>query len=179
MIFFVTRTSTPFDEKKASGVAQPLLCLCCVECPILSRRAGVIVCTLRIRYTEPDYTTHLRDCFVSLFELYGEGYFDVTTTANVILASRSPPPRYSVFYGQSFATSDYSRSRSQVVGRLSDVSNLRVRFGVEDFESVFFANHSSSDVIVEEIISLVYIITRPLEDFLAQRREGNHPRQLW
>jgi hypothetical protein len=151
----------------------------CAETAILNRRAGVVVSTLRIRYTDPDYMTHLRSAFVALFELYGDGYFDVSTTANVILVSQSVPATYSVFYGQSFATSDYLMSRTQVVGRLADVSNLRVQFGVEDFQSVFSATHSASNVLVDSIISIVYIITRPLDDYQAQQRGGNRPRQLW
>jgi hypothetical protein len=123
--------------------------------------------------------THLRNAFVALFDLYGPGYFDVSTTANVVLVSQSNPQTYSVFYGQSFATSDYLMARTQVVGMLADVSNLRVQFGVEDFQSIFFATHSASNVLVDSIISVVYIITRPLDDYQGQQRGGNRPRQLW
>ena len=136
--------------------------------------------TLRLGPQEPDYMVHLRSAFVALFDLYGaDGYFDVTTTANVILSSQSHPPQYSLFYGQSFSTYDYAMSTPQIVSSLADVSNLRVRFGVEDFSNVFFASHSESNVTVDSLVSIVYIITRPLEDFQADQRVGNRPRQLW
>ena len=121
-----------------------------------------MVCTLRVRPEDPDIMGHLRRTFSTLFELYG-GPFDVKTTANAVLQSTTRNnPRFSVFYGQSFGSSEYAMAASATINRYSDVANLKTDFDLEDFAVLFSGNHDRSEVAIHSIISFVYIITAAL-----------------
>jgi hypothetical protein len=129
------------------------------------------VCTLRIREGDPDSEGHLRRAFTTIFDVYGPGSYDVTISANAVLSSESGNARYSVFFGQSFGRAEYPMGRTTAVTTLADVASLRTDFELSDFEDVFFLNHPTSSVQVHSLISLVYIVTRPLANFTRRYQE--------
>ena len=128
---------------------------------------------------EPDFQEHLRDAFVSLFSLYPEvAYFDLTTTANVVLQSHVNQ-RYSVFYGQDFADNDFTFGAPETIRNLGDVANINTNFDVSDFETVFFGNFENTEVSVHSIISIVFIITRYMDNFEQDKTVGQQLIKLY
>jgi hypothetical protein len=121
---------------------------------------------LRVREGDPAILDHLRTTFTSLFDIYGHEYlFDVSITANVVLEG-TVIPRFAVFYGQDFTgRRDYTAGPPETVRTLGDVEGLRTDFTVDDFDNVFRAYFTDSDVKVSEIINIIFIIRRYLPDF--------------
>lgn len=126
----------------------------------------------------PDYQEHLRNGFLTLFNLYGPGYFDVSVTANVVLQSNLDH-RFSVFYGQDFSDRSYDFGAPQVVRNLGDVADIPTDFNVDDFEGVFFANFENTEVSVHSIINIVFIITRYLDNFERNKTVGQQLTKLY
>ena len=126
---------------------------------------GIAVATLRIRENDPDIEGHLRRGFLSLFEIYGAGKFYVTVTANAVLRGHLDG-RFSVFMGQDFGNRprDYGMTDVRVVSGLADVTDLQTDFGVEDFAEAFLGNHADTSVSVHSLVSVVYLITRILDN---------------
>jgi hypothetical protein len=151
--------------------------------PIYQQAAGLSEATLRIRETESDYRSHLRRCFLTLFDVHAGTsavIFDVTVTANAVLQGRSNG-RYSMFYGQ-----DYGRRGDFTIGgaarevhSLADVDSLPVDFDISDFEDVFFSNFDNSDVSVHSLVNIVYIVRRYLVNFEADQRVGQRLVKLY
>ena len=109
----------------------------------------------------------LVNAFTRLYEIFGDGPFQVLTTCNVILRGNAGQ-KYSVYYGQSYGTLAQRQMgvrRVTTVNQLGDVGRVEVAHSLEDFTEVFFAMHSNSSVTVERIVNLVFVITRPLSDF--------------
>lgn len=135
--------------------------------------------TLRVRDSgEPDFQEHLRTAFLALFDIYQGGYFDVSTTCNVVLQSNLDQ-RYSVFYGQDFSDNSYNLGEAQTVRNLGDVAQLQADFDVNDFEGVFFANFENTEVSVHSIINIVWVITRYLDNFERDKTVGRQLTRLY
>ena len=106
----------------------------------------------------------------------------MTATANAILTSGggSRVKTYSVWFGQHFNRVGEHRSYNfpnkthdgspATVSNLGDVRNVNTEFSASDFERLFLANHSSSDVTVDSLISIVYLIARDLPNFQRDSR---------
>jgi hypothetical protein len=151
--------------------------------PIYQQAAGLSEATLRIRETESDYRSHLRRCFLTLFDVHAGTsavIFDVTVTANAVLRGRANG-RYSMFYGQ-----DYGRRGDFTIGgaarevhSLADVDSLPIDFDISDFEDVFFSNFDNSDVSVHSLVNIVYIVRRYLVNFEADQRVGQRLVKLY
>jgi hypothetical protein len=62
----------------------------------------------------------------------------------------------------------------EVVRNLGDVANLPVDFTADQFEEIFFANFDQTSVSVFSMISVVYVITRFLDNFA---RDSSNRRQ--
>jgi len=142
------------------------------ERPIGHRSKGLLEVTLRVRETESEeaFAEHLRQAFVTMYDVFGAGYFEVSITANVILQGTKlvglvRQPRYYVFYGQDFGEGDYNFSTDQLVRNLGEVRLLPTRFSAENFSRVFKANHESTDVSVHSIISIVFLLRRDLDNY--------------
>jgi hypothetical protein len=160
-------------------VDEPSLSI--VERPFSGRRDGLSMSTLRIRETDTNFGLHLRTSFGRLFDLYGASRFSVSVTANAILRSGSGSrvPTWSVWFGQHFNRPGENRhynfaSRERgggavTVSNLGDIRKLDTRFSASTFEQLFLANHSSSDVTVESLISVVYLIGRDLPNYERDR----------
>jgi hypothetical protein len=130
--------------------------------------------TLRLPFAHGDYRGELLKAFKLLFALYGDGVFDVVTTANVVLVG-TEKETYRVFYGQDFGKESNNRSFAlnnvvHHVKDLSDATRLRTSFNQSHFEKMFFGNFEDSDVRVHSMINVVYIIRRFLGDYANQRR---------
>lgn len=161
------------------------------ELPLTGRSDGVSIATLRIREGDPDARTHLTNAFAELFRVY-EGpnvRFSVSVTANAILqaGSASRSRTYSVWYGQHFNRPGDNRNYNfanrtadggpPTVSNLGDVRELSTLFSSNDFQRLFLANHSSSNVTVHSLISIVYLITRDLPNFQRDAR-GRGPGRI-
>ena len=144
----------------------------CADRPIGNFEAGLATCTLRVREgPDQDYTAYLRTAFVTLFQIYGDGFFDVSVTCNVILQGISNG-KFSVFYGQDFGDRQYNIGPPTVVQDLGDVVNVPTDLTVDDFAEVFHAIHDDTDVTVHSIICIVFIMTRFLENFERDKVAG-------
>lgn len=147
-----------------------------LERPIDNYESGIATATLRVRDSDnPQFQEHLRDTFVTLFDLYGPGYFDLSVTANVVLQSHVDQ-RFSVFYGQDFADRSFSFGRVETIRNLGDVAGIDCDFDLNDFEDVFFRNFENTEVSILKIVSVVFLITRYLDNF--ERDKTSVGRQL-
>jgi hypothetical protein len=137
-----------------------------------SRSTGISEAVIRVNVNEEDVGSHLRRAFVTLFDLYEDsspGVFELSATANVVLEGLDG--LLSVYYGMDFAGGGGGRAAPTpvVIQRLSDVGLINTDYGVEDFERIFFANHSTSSVRVHSIISLTFIVRRVLGNYETDR----------
>ena len=149
------------------------------ERPLVSYESGIATATLRIRDEgNPDYEEHLRQAFISLYDLYGPGLFDVSVTANAILQGNSNN-RYSVWYGQDFGGRNFALAAPEVVRNLGDVANLQTNFTANDFEEIFFGTFENTDVSVHSLVNVVYIITRYLDDYERDQTVGRNLTRLF
>lgn len=120
---------------------------------------------------EPDYARHLETAVSSLFNIYGNGLFDCSVTANCIIMGNTDK-RYSLFYGQSFSRLQYGMGEPQVLRTPGDYSYIQTDFSVDDFADVFFSNHENSDVSILSLTNLVFIFTRYLDNFERDKTCG-------
>jgi hypothetical protein len=60
----------------------------------------------------------------------------------------------------------------EVVRNLGDVANLQTDFTADQFEEIFFANFGETDVSVHSLISVVYVITRFLDNFVRDTTDN-------
>lgn len=143
------------------------------ERPLGSFSSGLATATLRVRNRgTPDFAGHLKRAFIELFALYGNGFFDCSATANVIVKS-DLNHRFSVFYGQSFSPNrDYKMSPTYTVRNLGDVAGIKTNYTLNDFEEVFFHWFEDSEVSLLEIINIVFIISRFMGNYQRDQTVG-------
>jgi hypothetical protein len=147
---------------------------------------GLAEATLRIRASLPNFQTELLKAFGALYEHWGEGRFDVTYTANVVLQG-DQNRRYSLFYGQNFESKNsiprnyrsYALGKVAAVVNLADVANLRTAFDIGDFEDVIKMQFPNSAVSVHSLVNIVYIIRRVMRDYHAEKTVGSHYTTLY
>lgn len=128
----------------------------------------------------PNFGAVLRRAFARLFREYGDdgGGFDVTVTANVVLRN-SVTGSYGVFFGQDYGGNrDMSVIAPHRVDRLGQVAELPTNFHLQDFEEVFFRNFADSAVIVDSVVSVVYLCRRLLGNFEQDRITRGRRAQL-
>ena len=125
--------------------------------------------TLRVRETDdPDYDEALQYAFTNLFQMCGEGFFDVSVTCNAILQS-TIDQKFSIWYGQDFGGREYNMGPPTVVRNLGDVANIDTNVSVDDFAEVFHAIHSDTEVSVVGIVNVIFLITRYMENFEREK----------
>lgn len=134
-----------------------------------NRQGSLIRTTVRFRADYSGIEHKLREVFLDLFREHTENYFDgfeVVVTFNAILTN-SARTTFSVFFGQDFGFENSTGTASQlsyadpvIVRSLPDISLIPTSI---DLESVI-ANHKrsfeSSDVQIERILNIVYLIRR-------------------
>jgi hypothetical protein len=152
--------------------------------------------TLRLKFgmDAASVRAHLTRAFVKLFDLYGQTRFEVVVTANAILEGPAPgrdaagrrgrgASTYSLFYGQDFSADGERRETSSqlsYVWSLSDVEGLKADYAAVDFSTVFNKTFSSTAVHVHSLASLVFIIRKPLGDFVRDKKtQGRQQQQLF
>ena len=128
--------------------------------------------TLRIRETErTDYDEPLRHAFTTLFEIYGEGFFDCSVTCNAVLQSNINQ-KFSIWYGQDFGGREYNLGPPVVVREIGDVADIDTNVSIDDFAEVFHAVHSDTEVSVVGIVNVIFIITRYMENYERDKTIG-------
>ena len=118
----------------------------------------------------------LHQVFQHLFKLYAasKGFFEVSVTANALLRN-NVTHRWGLFYGQDFGGSrDFHLGGHRVfeVRQVGDIAALPTDVAVEDFERVFRRAFVDSQVTIDSLVNLVYIIRRFLPNFERDRRGG-------
>jgi hypothetical protein len=63
--------SSAAAESVKKKVCLPFLSLKKMEMPIGSRRSGLAISTLRVRFNHPNIREELRSAFVAMYEVYG------------------------------------------------------------------------------------------------------------
>ena len=96
----------------------------------------------------------------------------MSVSANAILQS-STDDRLSVFFGQTFSENlDFNMGPVHVIRNLGDVARVQVDYTADDFQNVFAGNFEDTSVFVKEIVNIVFIITRYLNDFQRLKTVG-------
>lgn len=132
-------------------------------------------------FTASERRSELITAFSRLYELYGDGPFSVVTTCNVVLRGNSSDT-FSVYYGQAYgdlAHRQHRARRVKTVKHLGDVGSIEVAHSLEDFGEVFLSTHSDSNVTVDSIINVVFLITRPLQNFNADAISNRQHRRVY
>lgn len=146
------------------------------------RRTGIAQGTLRLAYRSKNKKAALVRAYQRMRRTYPDSTFYVTLTANVVLRHQTDGT-FQVFYGQS-----YGRARSVYLGQVVDeegeleqlfqefpVSSekeaqaLPTDWFISDFQELFKRNFATSDVVVHEIISLVYFFSKGMDNYERQK----------
>ena len=128
-----------------------------------------------------DYFRHLQTAFARLFRVYEQKIvpFDVTVTATAILQG-DDDHRFSIWHGL-----DYSGKRHFAMSPVfqvtypGDVADIDTDWDIDTFADIFAATMPDSRVSVYDLVSLVFIITRHLDDWHLEQTCGQHLVQLY
>jgi len=134
-----------------------------------NRQGSLIRTTVRFR---PDYSGiehKLREVFLDLFREHSENSsdgFEVVITFNAILTN-SARTSFSVFFGQDFGFENVTGRASQlsysdpvIVRSLPDLSLIPTSIDLESVIAGHKRSFESSDVQIERILNIVYLIRR-------------------
>jgi hypothetical protein len=135
----------------------------------------------------------LRKAFLQMNKRYPGRTVYATLTANVILRS-TVSASYSCFFGQSFGSGKavfFGAKHDSVTGNVSklftefalseraDLADLPINFTVEDFAGIYKRNFSKSEVVVDRVISLIYIFSIGLENYEREHTQSRTPIRLF
>lgn len=136
------------------------------------RRGSLIRTTVRFRTDYPDIKHRLRQVFLDLFREHTENSsdgFEVVITFNAVLTN-SARTTFSVFFGQDFGAENLTGAASQLkfaeplrVSSLSDVANIPTEINLDQLISTHRLAFENSNVHIEKIINVVYLIKRFVE----------------
>lgn len=158
---------------------QVVVVLAVAERPLVSYQSGLVTATLRVREEgSPDYAEHLRNAFVTLFDLYGPGLWNVSVTGNAVLQGNTDA-RYSLWYGQDYGGRSFAVAPPEVVRNVGDSASLRTDYTVDDFSEIFYSTFETTDVSVHSLVNLVWIMTRYLGNYERDQTVGTHLTRLF
>jgi hypothetical protein len=152
-----------------------------IERPVSSRVHGVSESVLRVREGDDKIRSHVKEAVYRMYDIYGPGLMDVTLSANVVLTS-NVQSTYSLFYGQDFSTLGIrERQISDVITltQARDWKKVPTDLGAEHFEGIFNRIHEQSDVHVEEVVSLIFVMRRWLSNFERDKTVGKRLTKLY
>ena len=137
---------------------------------------------LRLHVDSKSKKHDLARTYARLAEIYPNRTFFVTITANCIL-KEVKAQSYSLWFGHAFGSKELylgqKVSADGVVEQLfeeyrvrdfSDASSLPTKFSTESFGEVYRRNFSSSDVVVDSLVNLVYFFSLGLDNYQRDRQ---------
>lgn len=117
-----------------------------------------------------------------LFRLYPDSLIYAQVTANAVLQS-TKESSFSLYFGQRFAESKElhhpaGEDKSEVfeLEALSDVARLPTQFPTAAFKAIFESTFANSDVRVERVVNIVYLFSKALRRFSADKQTAG---QKW
>jgi hypothetical protein len=182
------------ERGSAAGLLRPSLSPL-PELPVSGHYSGIGQGVLRVNAGASE--SYIRKQLEKAYKRL-DGYFPgrtayVTLTANVILRS-TVERSFSVYFGQSFGNAKtlfYGQTHDPVTGEVSqlftefeletrsDLATLPVRFTTEDFASLYKRNFERSNVVVHEVVSLVYIFSLGIERYEHDHELARNPLRLF
>jgi hypothetical protein len=129
---------------------------------------------LRIQDGAKDARKVLLKAFGKLYGIYGTASFDVTISCNAVLEGIGGNS-WTLWFGHDFAagkTHDFMMGEVHRVDSLEDVHRLPLSFTTADFQELFDTNFENSSVRVYSLASIVYKITRLMENYGRDRTVG-------
>ena len=172
-----------FAKKRMNKRYNSLSSFFLLERPILHRQVGVLAeCTVRTPFNEPNPTKWLRRAFLELQSYYGGRITcDITTTCNAVL-SHNQSHVFNVWYGHSFgpAGKDTIVNRAVLARNPAEaVAKVPSKFYLEDFATAITNRLDGSDVSVELIVNICFILRAFLPSVPAPAKATRKLTKRW
>ena len=145
-----------------------------------NNRGSLIRTTVRFRPDYPHIAHKLREVFLDLFREHSENSvdgFEVVVTFIAVLTN-SYRTTFSVFYGQDFGFDNLSGASNQlrhsdpvVVKSLLDVEKIPTQLDLDSILAAHRHSFESSNVRIDQILNVVYLIRRFVDNFTVTKRQ--------
>lgn len=149
------------------------------------RQGNLLQTTVRFRADHQSVYHDLRQIFLELFREHTENSldgFEVVTVFNAVLTN-SDRSTFSVFYGHDYSVENSSGAAHElrhglapvVVRSLEDVKSVPTNFDLEEVVRRHRLAFDQSNVVVERILNIVYLVRRLLSPEPEKKRRGRIP----